>query len=496
MAKRDPLEKAVVQLQEAFADVQAMLSADAAGWIPLGGSDGTLPGAIRQMKAEEAQLAVAINPLIKRGMTLRSAYIWGLGVEVTIKDKKDNGQDVQSILTRFWDDKRNHPICSTDGQLEREAELGTGGEVWLALVTNEKTGRVIVRPIAYNEVTDIITNPEDKFTDWFYLREYVAVKDKKTVRELYPSLGYWPSVREKVVTDEMAKQFGRPGLTNTVIRWDAPVRKVMVNKLGDRGLGDTFASIPWAVAYKRFLEAWFKLMQSLAKFAWQAKTRGDKGADVARKIKVAMAAAEESGKSVIADPNTQLEAISKSGATFDADSGRPLAGMAAAGLGFPVTLLLADPGVTGARAVAETLDEPTALEMGLRRKLWTRVFQDITDWVVDSAVRAKVLTGTVVRDGDMEIVTLPENDGRTVEVAWPDYDSTSVKEALEAASIAQGMDLIPPLILAKYVLEKLKITSMDEILDSITDEHGNFVPLDIIDAKTRANQAANSGNDQ
>ena len=497
MAKKDPLEKALVQLHEAFADVQATMSADAAGWIPIGGgTDGTLPGAVRRMKSEEAELAVAINPLIKRGMSLRMAYIWGMGVEVSIKDKKDNGQDVGVILARFWDDKRNHTLCSTDGQLELEGRLGTSGEVWLALPTTEKPGRVVVRPLNHNEITDIITNPEDRYTDWFYLREYTT-SDRKPVKELYPALGYWPAVREPAVTEELAKKLNRTGLpAGTPIRWDAPVRKVMVNKLGNRGLGDTFASIPWAVAYKRFLEAWFKLMQALAKFAWQAKTRGDKGADVAKRIKAAMAVAEDAGRTAVMDAGTKLEAISRSGATFDADSGRPLAGMAAAGLGFPVTMLLADPGVTGARAVAETLDEPTGLEMTLRRKLWTRVFQDVVDWVIDSAVRANVLAGTIVRDGDTELVTLPEDDGRTVDVAWPDYDSTSVKDAIDAASTAQGMDLIQPLVLAKYLLEKLKISDIDEVLDSITDDHGNFVPLDILDAKVRANQAANSGSDQ
>ena len=47
--------------------------------------------------------------------------------------------------------------------------------------------------------------------------------------------------------------------------------------------------------------------------------------------------------------------------------------MVSAGLGIPITMLLTDPGVTGARATAETLDEPTQLEFGVRRGLWKAV---------------------------------------------------------------------------------------------------------------------------
>jgi SPP1 gp7 family putative phage head morphogenesis protein len=38
------------------------------------------------------------------------------------------------------------------------------------------------------------------------------------------------------------------------------------------------------------------------------------------------------------------------------------------------------------------------------------------------------LRGKVARDGDRLVVTLPEGDDRTVEVKWPDFDSTPLKE--------------------------------------------------------------------
>jgi hypothetical protein len=66
------------------------------------------------------------------------------------------------------------------------------------------------------------------------------------------------------------------------------------------------------------------------------------------------------------DPGTTMSMVSKSGAQIDADSHRPLATMVAAALEVPLTMLLGDPGITGARATAETLDEPTELMARLR----------------------------------------------------------------------------------------------------------------------------------
>jgi hypothetical protein len=96
-----------------------------------------------------------------------------------------------------------------------------------------------------------------------------------------------------------------------------------------------------------------------------------------------------------------LEAIPKSGATIDSESGKPLAAMVAAALGMSVTMLLADPGTTGARAVAETLDKPTILEMGMRRRLWAGVIKTVsTTWSSRRSRPPRSAAGTVIRDSD------------------------------------------------------------------------------------------------
>lgn len=408
--------------------------------------------------------------------------MWGQGVTVSIRDEASKGQDIQQVLTEFMDDPSNAPLWALDEQIERERELGTCGEVWLALPTVEQTGRVRVRPLPADEMTRIITDPEDRYTDWFYLREYTVGKVRH--RTLYPALGFRPAVRLDSLPDQDLVRLNMPELRGVQIRWDSPVRKVIVNRIGGRGLGDAFASIPWADAYKGFLESWWKLMLSLARFAWRSKTKPDRAQQVAKQILDAEQR-RVAGGTTIMDPGTEMEAISKSGATFDADSGRPIAGMVAAGLGLPITMLLTDPGVTGSRATAETLDEPTQLDKGVRRGVWTRAITDVVGWVIDSKVRAGRLRGVIGRDGDREVITLPDGDNRTVVVGWPPFDSTPVETLVKAITEAQQTQTVPPLVILRLLLKALEVDDADEILDQVTTKGGEFIPLDIAEDRVR-----------
>ena len=490
--KADQAAVAYELLAEAFADVKAALAADEHGWTVTSAFRDGFDQRTRTQKAGEAELAAVINPLIKRGLSLRAAYVWGLGVTVTVRDEASTGQDIQAVVTRFWDDPDNRAITTMHGQLELERALGTAGENWIALPTSQQ-GRVRVRPVAATEITEIITDPEDALTDWLYLR---VTTDRKgaEVKRLYPALGWRPAIRPATATGSWPDPT-IPDLTGVPVMWDQPMIKVIVNRYKDRGTGDALAALPWAYAYKEFLESWHKLMRSLARFAWQVKTsRAEKAVDAAQKI---LAANQErvTGATAVMDAGSRLEAIGKSGASFDSESGRPIATMVAAAFGLPVTTLLSDPGQTGARAVAETLSVPTELEFGTRRTLWASVFQDIIGWVIDSAVRAGTLTGTVERDEDRETVTLPAEDTRTVVVDWPGYDTTDVKTAVDSILTAQASGTIPPLTIARLLLKALDVPDMDDVLDLITDDQGDFVPLDVLDGQVRDRIARRGGTD-
>ena len=245
------------------------------------------------------------------------------------------------------------------------------------------------------------------------------------------------------------------------------------------GIGDAYAAVPWARMSKEFLEAWFTLMRALSRYAWRTSTKGSAASRAAQAAKAAQATAANpggAGAHLFTDPATTLEAVPKTGATIDAGSGLPLQQMVAAGLDVPLTMLLGDPGTTGARSVAETLDQPMELAMGARRRFWGEVFDALGRHAVAAAILAEKLTGSVVDAGSRRKVTLPEGWTCNVVVDWPAYDSTPIDTAMKALRDADGLDVLPPLLIARLALQILGVDDIDEWLDQLPGDAGEYLP--------------------
>ena len=442
------------------------------------------PEALEQMHAI-CRLYAIKNPLIKRGLGLRSAYVWGSGVEITARanGRETGEQDVQAVVNTFLTDPGNQRAVTgpeARDQLERSG-LGTEGEVFLVCFTLPVTGEVSVRTISPDEIVDVVCNPDDSSEPWYYLRRWTEDRFNTQTgthqisqrQQFYPCIDYQPRARPA-------------RLGQLPVKWDGPVLHVAVNRPRGwkRGIPDSYAAIDWARAYKEFLEDWARLMKSLSRYAWKATVPG-KAASQAR-AKIAQAptvnditgAPNAAGATVIVSPEAALEAISKSGATIDAESGRPLAMMVASALGVPVTMLLGDPGQVGARATAETLDRPTELEMNQRRDLWGAVYLRLIRYVVASSARAPkgVLQGKVSLDEyGRETVILAGDTEQTVDVVWPELDDTDPAKMVEAITKAAGVGVVPPEVLLRLFLTAFGVRNVDALVEAMVDEDGAFI---------------------
>ena len=473
-------------LAESLADLE--LAFEDRGWdrLAVNATREFSPEGLRRAR-ELCRVMTVANPLLKRGLGLRKAYVWGQGVGISVRDQGDTGQDVNAVVQAFLDDPFvKKTFSGTQAHEEMEQAAFTDGDLFLALFTSRLTGKVQPRWLPVDEITDIIHDPDDQISDWYYRREYTerTIVDgmvRERIRTVYyPALGYEPQLKP-------------PTINGYDVLWDAPVRMVSVNRPSgsSRGVPDAFAAIAWARHYKEFLEQWATLMRALARYAWQTKTRGDRAKQVAAKQAAAPTTDPRGGNpagvgaSVINDPNTTLEAIPKTGATIDADSGRPLAAMVATALEVPVTMLLGDPGVSGARATAATLDQPTELGFQLRQELWAEFKTDVLNHVIDWAIRAPkgALKGKISRDGDRVIAELPDEDDRTIDISWPEFESLPVDVLVKA--IIEASAWLPPLTVARLVADALKIDNVDELLAELVDDQGNFV-----DPAMSAGQAA------
>lgn len=460
-------------LQESLADVESSFAREDRGWSQVGQRGDEFTHQARKAFASQARIAAIIDPLIKRAASLRTAYIWAGGVQVAVRDDADNSQDVNAVVQAFWDDEDvQETFSSLQALIGHERQLGTDGELFFALPVDARTGRVWVRSLPPAEFEEIVYDPEDAARPWFYRRTYTpAAKGAVARTVMYPALSYRPSQR-------VPEWDGHP------IRWDSPVLHVAVNKVKDRGVGDLLAALPWAKAYKGFLTDWAGLMRALSRIALKVRTRGDRTRQAAEKI----ASLTEVGSGVALTGTDELEALSTSGARFDADSGRPLAVMIAAAVDLPVTTLLGDPGVTGARATAENVAAESWAPFEVRQDLWAGVFKRIVGFVIDAAVIAPAgaLRGTIVRDGDRMYARLPEGDSRTVVVSFPDHDDTNLLDRVRAIVAASQTETVPPLVTLRLLLQALEVSDMDEVLDMVTDDNGEFIPLDVLDQRVRA----------
>lgn len=436
----------------------------------------------RRQAAELCRVFAISNPLVKRGLALRAGYVWAGGIGIQAPDGKESGtQDVNQVVQDFLDDAGNRKaFTGAQAHVKLEGQLGTDGMVYAALFSNPRTGFTRIRTLDPIEMTDIITNPEDASEAWFYRRDFEETMigertAKTTTRQRtvwYPAMGHKPTRRFPVID-------GDP------VNWDAPVFMVAVNTVGKYGVGDAYAALPWARSYREFLEDWAKLTKALSRIAWRMS--GKKSG--AQQMRSQLNSLTEAGGVAGMDAGTQLEAVPKTGATIDAESGRPLATMIAAALGLPVTTLLADPGQTGARAVAETLDQPTRLEMQGRREVWTETYRAILGHVIDQAVLAPQgpLKGGVTVDPytQQEEVILQGESDRTLTITWPDLEDADVDVMVKAITDADATGKLPPLETMRLLLRALGVRDVDEILDAWTDDAGNF-----IDPNTSAGDAA------
>ncbi|MDN5640729.1 MAG: hypothetical protein L0I17_08160 [Actinomycetia bacterium] len=462
-------------VQESIADLE--LRREDAGWKRL--VDDTRREFTRDGLRTSADICRAMalsSPLIKRGLAVRASYVWGQGVGVTAEATGEDGtQDVNAVIQAFLDDDGNRrAYTGHQAHLDMETALGTDGNLFIAHFTDPRTGRVQARRMPFDEIEDIITNPEDASEPWYYLRVWTertvtAGQTSRVSRKAYyPALSYRPVIRQRTID-------------GVEVRWDAPVLHVHDNGLADAtwGVGDVYASVPWVRAHEEYLRDWVKLMRALARISFRISGK-DKAATLRAQAATAQALQARDAGGALAMTGADIDAVPKSGASIDAESGRPLIVMVAAGLGIPLTTLTGDPGQTGARATAETLDEPMKLELTNRRELWTEALRASLGYVIDQSAIAPAgaLRGTVRRDGGRQIVDLAGDTERTLAIEWPALDEMTQQEAIEAIATANDTGLIPPATAARLLLRALRVRDVDELIDDMTDDHGNFIPPD------------------
>jgi hypothetical protein len=469
-------------LREELSGALLDLAIEDEGWNKLGDDGGQMFSRAFQVRQSQlARLMYIKNPIIKRAVDVQAQYVFGRGVHIEATDKV-----VNEVIQAFLSDEDNQKeIASHLSQLEKEIELQCDGNIFFAFFPNARTGHVKMASFPHCEVTEIITDPENKKKPWFYKREWIAettdllTGETKTGRQVvyYPDWKYSPIVKPRAIG-------------KVRIDWTTPVMHVKSGLFSDQkfGLSEVISAIPWAKAYKEFLEDRASVARALSVFAWKAT--GENGAKGLAKLKqklgvLSNATADATGtrlpegtsgvrvaSTIALTKGNDIDPVKTAGATINPEEGRRYLLMVAAAFGIPETFF-GDVSV-GTLATAKSLNRPTEMMFANRQLLWMAVLMAILNYVIDWSIRAPQgkLSGRVtINDAGMREIEIAEGTDRHIEITFPNVVEPDIIG--EVKSLVLAAKFLPDAkLIARLLLSALRVDDLDTLLDQMFDENG------------------------
>lgn len=475
-----------IELQERLAALEMALETD--GWRLLTmQADQEFSREGLRLITELSRIMALKNPLIKRGVQVQRLYVWGQGWNVKASDP-----DIQFVLDAFINDPKNQAeLTSHQARMQKETEQQTDGNTFFVFFVNAATGRVRVRTIPFEEVGDIICDPQDAKSPWYYRRVWTEqVLDAGSgAIETTMRIAYYPDWRYNPI-NKLASISGHP------VKWENPVYHVKTGGFSNWkfGCSEIYAAIDWSRAYKEFLEDWASIVRAYRRFAFTLSTPGGKSGIAAAKAKLGTTygtggtggetnPAPVVGSTFVSGSEASLTPVRTAGATVAAEDGRRLLLMVAAAVGLPETFF-GDVSV-GTLATATSLDRPTELAMQDRQTLWMDVFGAIFEYVLRWAVKApggalrSLGTLVVERDGEeiSERVDWGEVDDH-IDIDFPPIRAEGLDAQIAAIVKAATLDGKAPagtldlMTTTRLMLVALGVDDIDSILSKLFDENG------------------------
>lgn len=338
----------------------AVLAFEDIGWEPLGlPLEEEIPLDTIRDFSKLCRALVAVNPLVKNAVAVRTAYIWGKDVEYEgIEETDEVFENARNIKYLF----------SSEAKIENEKALATDGAFYFLADRESQTGMRI--PI--DEITDTLSSPDNFEEVWFYKRSWSHNKIDENGQVLSEK-------REVYYPTDMYYDAGNENAPRKIGTVPVDESKVMIDhkvnaQTGWRfGTPDAMAVVFWAKAHKDFLEDQAALVKSYSKFAFKVTSPQPEGVKAAA---AQVASSQDHGAGGIAAmaEGSNLQAVGRTAGSVNFEVGKPLAGYVAAGLSVPLQDVLAD-GSESNRSGAEALDRSKLAIMKSRQDSWKEFFK-------------------------------------------------------------------------------------------------------------------------
>jgi hypothetical protein len=343
-------------LRETYADAAASLlafRADEEGWSPLNTlrDSGFSLDSLHKI-ADHAELQTTGNPLLKRGLTLRTSNVFGRGL---ILDGK-----VPPRFKAVMDKPVNQNALFTQSAFFRnERALFTGGNLFMAY--NKKDKNFFAIP--FSEITNSASNPNLREDVWYYERTYNKV-DPNTGQKSDQPIKVWYPVLERAEAGSLPSSVQGVTLDKNIVIIDV---KVNMPIGGVWGVPDCLPAMPYAWAHAEYLRDGSKLLKALATIAWKVVSKSKSTATTAG---VKQANPKLAGGTAIMTNDTDMVAMPRAG-QVDLRDGLQIAAYVASALEVSLISLTSDAGsAAGSYGAAATLIGPEAATARGRQAIW------------------------------------------------------------------------------------------------------------------------------
>jgi hypothetical protein len=494
LVERNVVLGSTVELfQERLAELEFALEDQ--GWRQLGGgAEAEFSRGALRIIARQSRLMFIKNPLISHGVEVQTDYVLGRPVSITSEDP-----DVDAVVQRFLDDPKNRAEFTDPVTMAlKETDIQCFGNLFLPLFTNRSTGAVHVRSIPLEEISEIITDPEDRRSPQYYKREW----DLRTLNvdsgqlEIEHRTTYYPDWRYQPETQPLTIA-GKP------VEWDAPVMHLKIGGTSDMqwGVPSIYKAIDWARSVVRALEDYATVQRAYARYAQSLTVKGGAVARKAAKDLLQTTIGPEGiernppnvpgGTFIQSEAGAKLETIRTGGAQTSPEDGRRLWLMVGAGLNLPETILSGNAEV-GNLATAQTLDRPTELHMTRRQTFWKSAIGDLLDYVIRQAVEAPsgLLNGlaTIENDELTEEPTIVWKDDRAVEVNVEFADviehdpENRIRALIDLATMQgrQSANTMPDRLVSRLGMQYLGVDDIDDQLEQLYPDGEETPPTGLI----------------
>jgi len=427
-----------------------------------GGSSAVLTEEDRLSTVQQSRLMAMIDPLAKHMIGLWISFGWGQTPQITLKDEA-----AQKVWSEFYDDPANQAIFKPRKLHKLSKKLLTDGEFCFVNFTNTATGRVRTRVVPTDQITEIISDPDDEDTPLYYKRVWTPVNATggQTRTLYYPA---WTAEEKDLnLVDlpqgaEVAKQ---PGTYVTMMH-------IAHEEENGRGWPLLSAGLSWIKAYKNFLQDRAAVSKAVATFVDEITTKGGSRAieavrqSLASSLTSISSAYETNPSPTAGSTDIHNEAITRNrlsqstGAGDASQDGAMI--IAQAGLSAGVFPHWLGRGESFRLATAAAMELPTKANFRRYSAFWQDVFADMVHLVLDMAERY----GGASFDEEQREVNITTSN-------LADVDLPAM-----AGAIAQLQPLVklPPKVWTILTLQAFNVPDADTIVQEMYPEGGEEVP--------------------